>query len=441
MPNTATGSAVNSATPFGYRVYATLTAALAPLVTLLDARKYHMAGVPRVRVAERDGWASETRPDATLLWFHAVSAGEALSILGLVRVLGDRLPEAAFLVTTTSVTSAQLVAERKPPRTRHQFAPLDTPGAVTRFLRYWRPDLAVFVESELWPRQILAARAAGVPLVLVNACLSDRSLARWQRCRGLARTILEAFSCILAKDSRTLEGLIKLGTRPDRIVESGDLKAAGDPLPVDEKTRVEFVAVIAGRPLWVAASTHPGEEQAVAEAHRAGLAANQDLLLIIVPRHPSRGSAIAEALRAEGWNVARRAAGESLTQETQIYLADTFGETGLWYRVSPLVFLGGSLVPVGGHNPFEPASLGTAVVHGPHVANFADAFRDMDAVGAAYGVADAAELARVVPALVTSQDLSALQRQARLFADGKRGMLDDIAGRLIAVMAEGRGGG
>jgi 3-deoxy-D-manno-octulosonic-acid transferase len=400
-----------------------------------------MAGVPAIRVAERVGRASEARPDTTLLWFHAVSAGEALSILGLVRVLGDRLPEAAFLVTTTSVTSAQLVAERRPPRTRHQFAPLDTPGAVTRFLHYWRPDLAVFVQSELWPRQILAARAAGVPLVLINASLSDRSLARWQRCRGLARTIFESFSCILAKDSRTLEGLIKLGTSPARIVANGDLKAAADPLPVDEETRAEFVAAIGGRPLWVAASTHQGEEQAVAEAHRAGLAVHRGLLLIIVPRHPSRGPAIAGALRAEGWNIARRAAGESLTQETQIYLADTFGETGLWYRLSPLVFLGGSLVPAGGHNPFEPASLGAAVVHGPHVANFADVFRDMDARGAARGVADAAELARVVPALVTSQDLSALRQQARIFADGKRGMLDDVAGRLIAVMAEGRDAG
>ncbi len=435
-PPAAPGLVGRGAHPLGYLVYAGLTAALAPLITLLDARRYRAAGLPGARIAERGGWATTARPDTTLVWFHAVSVGEAMSVGGLIRAMGCRMHEAAFLVTTTSIASAELIAQRMPPRTRHQFAPLDVPGAVRRFLSHWRPNLAVFVESEFWPRQILAARAAGIPLVLINARFSDRSLARWKRCPGLARTLLDAFSVILAKDSRTVDGLVTLGGDPNRIVHSGDLKAAADPLPVDGKTRAEFETALAGRPLWVAASTHPGEEVVVAEAHRAARAVDGRLLLVVVPRHPVRGPEIARELRARGWELASRSAGEPVEATTQIYLADTLGETGLWYSLSSVVFLGGSLVHAGGHNPFEPASLGAAVLHGPHVANFADTYREMDSTGAARCVTDATELARVVPALLGSHELTVMQRQGRRFVEAKQGLLDETADRVVAAMAD-----
>jgi len=435
-PTAAAGLKGNGAHPLGYLVYAGLTAAIAPLVTLLDARRYHAAGISAARIAERGGWATTARPDTTLLWFHAVSVGEAMSILGLIQAIERRVPKAASLITTTSVTSAELVTRRMPPRTRHQFAPLDLPRAVRRFLGHWRPDLAVFVESELWPRQILAARAAGIPLVLVNARLSDRSLARWKRCPGLARTVLDAFSVILAKDSRTVDGLVTLGGDPNRIVHSGDLKAASDPLPVDGKTRAEFETALADRSLWVAASTHPGEEVVVAEAHRAARAVDRRLLLVVVPRHPVRGPEIARELRARGWELASRSAGEPVEATTQIYLADTLGETGLWYSLSSVAFLGGSLVHAGGHNPFEPASLGAAVLHGPHVANFVDTYREMDSTGAARCVTDATELGRVVPALLGSHELTVMQRRGRRFVEAKQGLLDETAARVVAAMAD-----
>ncbi|MEL6799366.1 MAG: 3-deoxy-D-manno-octulosonic acid transferase [Pseudomonadota bacterium] len=413
-----------------YRAYATLTALAAPALRLFVTRKLRAAGVEAGRIAERFGQPTEARPTGPLIWFHAVSVGESMSILGLIRDLGDRHPGAHFLITSVSATSARLIADRRPARTAHQFAPLDTPGAVAAFLAHWQPTLAVFVESELWPRLIIETHAKGIPLALINARLSERSHRRWAKMGASAKMLLTRFATLIAQTQPTADALIALGADPARISVSGDLKAASDHLPVDAADLARLKALIGDRPTWIAASTHPGEEEIVAEAHAT------DALLILAPRHPERGDAIADLLRAQGRRIAQRSKGEDPGTETQIYLADTLGELGLWFALSPIVFLGGSLTPVGGHNPFEPAQFGCAVLHGPHVANAAQTYETLTAKGAAREVKSAKQLTAALAALRDPTELEAMRTAARAFSRERLDIRKDVADRLDLLLNE-----
>lgn len=409
-----------------YRLYAAATALGQPLIHAYAMRRSAREGVAPDRIAERRGIPGVARPDGRLVWFHAVSVGEALSILGLIEEMAERAPDLSFLITTVSATSARLVADRAPPRVLHQFAPVDTPGAVARFLGHWRPDLAVFVESELWPRQITAIADRGIPLALVNARLSARSRVRWEKRRELARAIFGRFDTVIAQTADTAAALEGLGARA--LAVSGDLKAASARLPVPDDALAAVRGGVGDRPLWVAASTHPGEEEIVAAAHDPGR------LLILAPRHPDRGDAVAAALRDAGWRVSQRGKDEPLGRETQIYLADTLGEMGLWYALSEVVFLGGSLKPVGGHNPFEPAQFGCAVLTGPHVTNFRETYDGMIARGAARVVRDAAELAAALAALDDPAARGAMQVAARAFVEDREAVRTTVADRLIPLL-------
>jgi len=358
------------------------------------------------RVAEREGVASLPRPAGRLIWFHAASVGESLSLLEVIRRLGSHEPGLSFLLTTGTVTSAEILSARLPDRCIHQFVPLDIRPFVRRFLDHWRPDLAVWTESEFWPALILDTHARGTPLLLVNARLSARSARRWRWLPGAARRILGCFAGVQAQDASTARALRALGLPRERLAVTGTLKEGMPPLPCDEAERARLAALVEGRPVWLAASTHDGEEAIAAQAHAIAARTVLRLLLIVVPRHPERGPAIAAALSDTGVSVARREPGEDPGPETAIYVADTLGELGLWYRLAPTSFIGGSLVDHGGHNPFEPAGLGSAILHGPHVGNFADIYARLDAAGAARQVTDAASLAAAVTDL-TRPDLRA----------------------------------
>ena len=358
------------------------------------------------RIGEREGIPSLPRPDGRLIWFHAASVGESLSLLEVIRRLGEHDKALNFLITTGTVSSAGILAARLPDRCQHQFVPLDIRPFVQRFLDHWRPDLAVWTESEFWPSLILATQARGTPLVLVNARMSERSARRWRWMPGAARRILAAFRAVQAQDDVTAAALRRLGVAPDRLAVTGTLKEGMPPLPCNEVERVRLSRRIGDRPVWAAASTHPGEEEVVAEAHAKASQSVLRLLVILAPRHPERGNEIAATLRARGFNVAQRSAGQDPQPETAVYLADTLGELGLWYRLAPVSFVGGSLVDRGGHNPFEPAALGSAIIHGPHVRNFADIYARLDAAGAARQVRDVATLITAVT------DLSRPDRRA-----------------------------
>ncbi len=412
-----------STLPVAWYAYAALSALAAPLIAAADARRMTRANVPADRRRERLGHGA-ARPAGRLVWLHAVSVGEAMSVLPLA---GRLAPHATVLLTTTTPAAAQLVADRLPPGCLHRYAPLDTPGAVGRFLRGWRPDLAVLTESELWPRTILSLSARGVPVALVNARLSDRSLRRWARFRPLAQAMLTRLSPILAQDARTAQGLGRLGAVHAEV--AGSLKSHAPPLPADPGVLVDLRAVLGGRPVWVAASTHPGEDEAAAAAQAVLRRDRPDLLLILVPRHADRGPGIARTFGAS-----LRSAGDPPTAATGngIHVADTMGELGLWYRLSPVAFVGGSLVDRGGHNPQEAEALGCHAVTGPHIANFADTYARMIADGTATMVKGAAALAPAISA--------ALDRETRVpvASPTDDGLLRDAADRLVALLGAPR---
>lgn len=335
------------------------------------------------RMSERRGEPSQERPEGCLIWFHAASVGEALSIQELVRRLGEDRPELNFLLTTGTRSSAEVLANRMPPKSRHQFIPLDATPFIRRFLKHWKPDLAIWTESEFWPALMVETSRRGVPMLLINARMSDKSHSRWRWLPGAAKSLLSRFDHILAQDRRTAAHLRRLGVAKSALEVTGSLKEGTAALPCDEVERDRIAAQLQARPVWLAASTHPGEDEIAATAHRQALRAAHRMLLILAPRHPERGPAITAMLRNDGWDVAQRSAGEDIAPETQIYVADTLGEMGLWYRLSTISFMGGSMVDIGGHNPFEPAALGSAILHGPHVTNFVDIYDRLTHAGAA----------------------------------------------------------
>ncbi len=346
------------------------------------------------RLPEREGHESTPRPPGTLIWLHAASVGETLSVLPVVAALP---PGITLLLTTGTLTSATLLGQRLPglaPRAQvlHRFVPLDVPGWAARFLDHWRPDAAAFVESELWPNLVFAASRRRIPLLLLNARMSERSYRGWRRMPGLARRLLRCFTLIEAQSMQDAERLRRLGA--PRVGSPGNLKFAALALPFDEAELARLRRLVGTRRVWLAASTHPGEEAVAAEVHARLAPRFPDLLTIIAPRHPERGAEIAAALGG----VARRSAGQD--PEGGIWIADTLGELGLLFRLARVVFIGGSLVPRGGQNPLEPARLGCAVAVGPHTQNHADAVAALRDAAALHEVDGAAELADFVAAML-----------------------------------------
>ncbi|HWQ86157.1 3-deoxy-D-manno-octulosonic acid transferase [Brevundimonas sp.] len=351
-----------------YRLLARMLEPLAP--RLLDARAKQGKEDP-VRVDERLGRASAARPAGDLVWLHGVSVGETLSLLPVVDRLRQARPDLTVLVTSGTLTSATLLAQRLPFGVIHQFAPVDGPAAVAAFLDHWKPSLAVFVESELWPNLILEARKRGVRLVLASARITERTVEGWRRFPGAAREILSAFDRILPQDETSAARLEGLGARIDGQV---NLKLSGGAPPHDPAAFTRLSAAIGDRPVVVAASTHDGEEIALV---RALDKLADRLCLILVPRHPERSAAIAAALTRDGYRFALRSQGREPDRDTDLYIADTLGEMGLFLRLADVVVMGGSFSaalekpPVGGHNPLEPARLGKPAVTGPDMTNWA----------------------------------------------------------------------
>jgi 3-deoxy-D-manno-octulosonic-acid transferase len=377
----------------GWTIAATL---LAPALRLNLRRRAATGREIAVRLPERRGIDATPRPLGPLLWIHAASVGEIVSILPVLEALRHR---AKVLLTTGTVTSQALLDQRIPQQglsddVLHRFAPLDVPAWVARFLSHWRPDAACFVESELWPNQLSACQAMGIPLMLVNARMSDRSFRLWQYAPSLARRLLGGFTRIQARGEQDAERLKTLGAV--HVESPGDLKFAAPPLPVDQGELDHLGKAFAGRPVWLAASTHPGEEALIAKVHQQLARVHPNLLTIVAPRHPNRGAALAAAL-----NAPRRAAGEGPPPDAGMWIADTMGELGLWYRLASIVFVGRSLLaPGGGQNPLEPARLGCAVAVGPYTGNFTDHVALLRDAGGLTEVADAPALVQFVSAML-----------------------------------------
>ncbi len=365
-----------------------------PLVARYLRRRVARGKEEPDRLGERWGRSGKARPAGKLLWIHAASVGESLAVLPLIEAIRVAEPTLACLMTSGTVTSARLLGERLPPGVIHQYVPVDLPQAVGRFLDHWRPDLALFVESELWPTMLRALARRKTPLALVNARMSAASFKGWQRVPGLAPGLLAGIRLVLAESPDSADRFRRLGA--PSVAAPGNLKLAAPPLAVDSVELQRLTGLLGTRPRWIAASTHPGEEQIVAEAMTRLRRRWPDLVCILAPRHPERGAAVAALLREAGLDVAQRSAGEDLGPATAVLLADTLGELGLVYRLADLAFIGGSLVPKGGQNLLEPARLGRALLAGPHLENFALPAQHLEQVGALRRVADAASLVDAV---------------------------------------------
>ncbi|CAD0183541.1 3-deoxy-D-manno-octulosonic acid transferase [Ruegeria sp. THAF57] len=410
-----------------YTLYCGLTGVAAPIVWQTVRKKLQAADVPVERQHERLGHASLPRPNGQLIWFHAASVGETLSVITLIKRLGQRLPQAEFLITSGTPTSASLIAKRMPPRTRHQFPPLDTSGPVQRFLNHWRPDAGIFVESEIWPRLIVESADRKIPLALLNARLSDKSVEGWKKRPVTARFILDKFSLFLTQHDKAAENLRQMGATPERVQSGTNLKAMSDPLPVDQNTVSQIQNQISGRPMWIASSTHQGEEGAVLGAHAQLLKHRPDLLLLLIPRHPERRDEVAALIKQAGLTAAFRSSDQAITDTTQIYVADTLGETGTWYAICPIVFLGGSLKEIGGHNPFEPAQAGAAVITGPGYYNFAETFAPLIEAGGAVEINSAPQLAAIVDKWLSDPSaLNSARAASKSCVNTQKSALNDV---------------
>ena len=390
-----------------YRAFTQLAAPIAPLILAWRTRR----GKEELdRRPERYGLSSAARPAGFLAWFHAASVGEANAALPVIDSIAADHPEVRLLLTTATVTSAKLARTRLPKGAVHQYVPLDNQGYVQRFLHHWRPDLAVLVESEIWPNLVLETKAQGIPLVLINGRMSTPSFQRWRRRPGMSRPLFSSFDLVLAQNDRLAERFTQLGVT--RALDIGNLKADAPPPPADLPGKRRLAAALSGRTVLLAASTHQGEEDMVAAAHLKMKPEQADLLTIIVPRHPERGPLIAEKLRAAGLSACLRSEGRLPEPGTDIYIADTIGELGLFYALAPVAFIGGSLVPRGGQNPVEAIKLGAAVLTGPNWQNFRDSYTELLKAGGCNEATDAASLAVAALGLL-KDDAARVQMTAR----------------------------
>lgn len=415
-------------------LYRGLTGLLEPLAPALLKRRVGQGKEDAGRWAEKLGRTDVRRPDGPLVWLHGVSVGESLSLLPLLERLRAARPDAVFLVTSGTVTSAEILARRLPEGVIHQFAPLDAPGPVARFLDHWRPDLAVFVESELWPNLLLEAGRRGVKLALVSARITEHTAKGWTRVQKAAERVLGAFDLVLPQDDESARRLSKLGRRSDGRL---NLKYAGEPLPYDSSVLNGLRAEAADRPVILAASTHPGEDEIVLEAFQwLGGRIGDHPMMVIVPRHPERGPDVEAHSKTLGYDTGRQGAGDAFSHDCDVYVADTLGELGQWFRLARVAFLGGSLKKgIGGHNPIEATLLGAPVVSGPYVDNWAGVYGDLVREGMAKFAADADELSSAFDRLLDRppprQDLQA--RTAAILL-GRARELDEATARLAALV-------
>jgi len=411
--------------PMTLRVYRRLSSAVVPLAPALIKRRLRLGKEDPARIGERRGLSHDVRPHGPLVWIHGASVGEVLAGAALIERL--RALNIRILLTSGTVTSATIVAKRFPADIIHQYVPYDSPRYVARFLDHWRPSLALFIESDLWPNLILSSAARRLPMVLINGRMSQRSFPRWRRVVGTISALLDKFDICLAQSSTDAERFSALGC--PNVVTTGNLKLDVPAPPADPVKLERLMALTRGRAIVVAASTHSGEEELLIEAHRALAGFFPSLLTVIVPRHPDRGASIAQTIAAAGLKAGLRSREELPTTATDIYVADTMGELGLFYRLAPIVFMGGSLVERGGQNPIEAVKLGAAVVHGPHVFNFTDVYEALDGSGGARNANDVDALIKQLGQLLADPEA----REAMVAASTR--VVQELGGALERTLA------
>ncbi|MDC7684937.1 glycosyltransferase N-terminal domain-containing protein [Asticcacaulis sp. BYS171W] len=396
------------------------------------------------RLNERLGVTTTARPDGSLIWFHGVSVGESVSALPVINQLLNDHPGLRILITTATTTSAEILSKRLPEGVIHQYAPVDTPQAVEAFLNHWRPDLAVYIESDIWPNQLIALDKRGTPRLLISARITERTYKGWQAIKGPMSRLLKGFKLVLPQDHESEARLKNMGVTVGPI---GNLKTIGDALPDDIAARETLEAQIKGRTVILAASTHPTEENYIASALE-GTLRETGALLIVVPRHPVRAESIRLDLEALGFKIAQRSKErgpglDSLTEATHIYLADTLGELGVFFRLADMVIMAGSFSEkIGGHNPLEAARLGKAVITGRDLYNWDSVYAPMFDAGAAFKATDRETLTFYVQSvLATPGAMLDANRSALALAQREAGTLSLVMAHLAPFIPEGQNPG
>ncbi|MDO8884946.1 MAG: glycosyltransferase N-terminal domain-containing protein [Pseudotabrizicola sp.] len=379
------------------------------------------------RMDEKRGYASAPRPEGRLIWLHAVGLGEVLALRGLISAMAQHDPALQFLITSSARSSAQVIGANLPPRTQHQYLPLDAPTYLARFLDHWRPDLSVWAEQELWPGAVVAAHARGIPLALVNARMTDAGFNRRVRAGGLYGDLLARFARITAQDTRSADHLTALGASGVQV--TGSLKSAAPPLAADPATLAQAQAAVQGRKVWVAASTHAGDEAQAVAAQAALWQVDPQWLLILAPRDAGRAGVVASQLTEARLPFARRSLGRVPSAGDAVWLADTYGEMGLWYRLASAALIGGGFDAVGGHNPWEAAHFNAAILHGPDTANFLNDYKALHDEVAAVSV----PFGKLAEALQDT-DLPDIGLRAGQIVHRAAGALDPLAAELLALV-------
>ena len=386
------------------KIYNFLVTILYPLIINGYMQKRKLRGKEDIsRFNERLGKPKIARPEGKLFWLHGASVGESVSMLPLIHKLLETYEDAHIMVTTGTITSAEIMKKRLPERAFHQFIPLDNPIFTNRFLRYWHPDAVLWFESEFWPAILYSIYKRKIPFLLVNGRISNKTFKRWQQFDFICKELLECFDLCLGQSDEDAYRLRVLGAK--EAICLGNLKYAGLPLPIDKQSKEDLIKQINKRPLWLISSTHDDEEYRIAKAHKKLKERHKNLLMIIAPRHPNRGKEIAEQLERLDLKVALRSQQEPITKQTDVYIADTIGEMGLWYDLSKITFIGGSLIPHGGQNFIEPSKMRNAVIVGPHMHNFNDAMIRARKADAIIQIETIDELEQIVENLLTNTSL------------------------------------
>lgn len=416
-------------------IYNTLVRTLYPMVIRRYIEKRKKMGKEDVkRFNERVGRPTKPRPDGRLIWLHGASVGESISMLPLINRLLEIYPDAHVMVTTGTTTSAEVMAKRLPERAFHQYLPIDNPVFAARFVRHWQPTIALWFESEFWPAMLSTIKRRNIPLILINGRISNKSFKRWQQFDFVIKEILDCFTACLGQSEEDAYRLRALGAKDAMCL--GNLKYAGLPIPVDEEKKKEIQDEIGSRPVWLVSSTHSDEESKIGRYLKELSAKHEGLLTIIAPRHPTRGVEIQNILKEKyQLKTALRSANEKITPETEVYIADTIGEMGIWYELCQIVFIGGSLIPHGGQNFMEPSRCRDAVIVGPHMHNFTDAMNRAKRADGIIQVDETVDLIDMVDQLLSNKELLEAKRSlAYNWATSEAKVLDGIAEKIQGYM-------
>ena len=377
------------------RGYLILRRVLQPVMRRVLAGRIRKGKENAARAKERLGIATQVRPTGRVVWMHAVGLGEVLALRPLIVGMQQVAPDLNFVITSTARSSADVLGQNLPTNTVHQFLPLDGPTYMAKFLDHWQPCLSIWSEQDIWPGAIHDCAARDIPLAYVNGRMDNKSTAKRARLAGLYKKVFGLFDLITVQDEQTAENLSSLGGRDVRV--TGSLKPAAEPLSVDVGMLATLQVALEGRKIWVAASTHCEDEAVLIDAQRELVKRDPSWLLILAPRAPARGDEIEGALVQAGLTCTRRSKGGQPDPSHSVWIVDSFGELGLWYRLAAAAFVGGSYGSLGGHNPWEAICLNLLVCHGPNVANFAKDYEVLDYSGASQPLPDDASS---VPALV-----------------------------------------